>query len=127
VYVNTISIRGLRASLASLSELLERDGELVVTRQGRPLAKLVPFAPGRTAPSHADLRAGMPDMGVPSEDPVRAERLSLLTKVEMRSLMARRQREGHRTSETEGKVLGTADRFMTQAAAALGMQCRAFF
>ena len=33
--------------------------------------------------------------------------ISLLTKAEMRSLMARRTREGHVDSETQGKILAT--------------------
>ncbi len=33
--------------------------------------------------------------------------ISLLTKVEMRSLMARRTREGHFDAETQGKILAT--------------------
>jgi predicted nucleic acid-binding protein len=33
--------------------------------------------------------------------------ISLLTKLEMRSLMARRRREGHFDSETQGKILAT--------------------
>lgn len=38
---------------------------------------------------------------------VRPVSISLLTKVEMRSLMARRRREGHFDAETQGKILAT--------------------
>ena len=69
-----MSIRELRTCLTAIGEILERDGEVVVTRHGRPLAKVVPLNPGRTTPSHADLRAGMPYMEVASEDLVRADR-----------------------------------------------------
>jgi prevent-host-death family protein len=72
--MNTMSIRELRASLSSIGEIVERDGDVVLTRNGRPLVKLVPLTASRSAPSHADLRAGMPFMGVSSEDLVRADR-----------------------------------------------------
>ena len=69
-----MSIREVRAALSSIDEIVERDGEVVLTRHGRPLVKVVPLKPARTAPSHADLRAGLPFLAVPSEDLVRADR-----------------------------------------------------
>jgi len=38
------------------------------------LIKLVPLSSTRSAPSHADLRAGMPRLTVPSQELVRADR-----------------------------------------------------
>jgi prevent-host-death family protein len=72
--MRTMSIRELRDSLSFIGEIADREGEVVLTRHGRPLARLVSLSPGRTAPSHADLRAGMPHMQVPSELLVRADR-----------------------------------------------------
>lgn len=72
--MRTMSIRELRESLSSIGEIVERDGDVVLTRHGRPLVRLVPLNPCRSAPSHADLRAGMPYMAVPSEDLIRADR-----------------------------------------------------
>jgi prevent-host-death family protein len=72
--MRTMSIRELRASLSSIDEIVETDGDVVLTRNGRPLVRLVPLNPCRSAPSHSDLRAGMPYMGVPSEDLIRADR-----------------------------------------------------
>jgi prevent-host-death family protein len=69
-----MSVRELRDSLSSIGEIVERDGEVVLTRHGRPLVKLVPLSPCRSAPSHALLRAGMSYLPVPSEDLVRADR-----------------------------------------------------
>lgn len=69
-----MSIRELRDSLSSIDEIVERAGEVLVTRHGRPVARLSPLRPARTAPSHADLRATMPRMSTPSEDLVRADR-----------------------------------------------------
>ena len=72
--MRTMSIRELRGALTSIGEIVEREGDVVITRHGRPLARLVPLNPCRSAPSHADLRASMPFMGVPSEDLIRADR-----------------------------------------------------
>lgn len=72
--MRTMSIRELRGALSSIDEIVERDGGVVLTRHGRPLVRLVPLNPSRSAPSHADLRAGMPYLGVPSEDLIRADR-----------------------------------------------------
>jgi len=69
-----MSIRELRGALSSLDEIVERDGELLVTRHGKPVARVVPLKPARQVPSHADLRGGMPRMVVPSEELVRADR-----------------------------------------------------
>jgi prevent-host-death family protein len=72
--MRTMSIRELRDSLSFIGEIVSRDGEVVLTRHGRPLAKLVSLSPGRSAPSHADLRASMPYLSEPSEQLVRADR-----------------------------------------------------
>jgi prevent-host-death family protein len=72
--MRTMSIRELRDSLSNIGEITDREGEVVLTRHGRPLARLVSLSPNRTAPSHAALRAGMPYMPVPSEQLVRADR-----------------------------------------------------
>ena len=74
VRVSSMSIRQLRDSLSSLGEIVERDREILITRHGRVLAKLVPPGPPRSAPSHSDLRAGMPYLAVSSEELIRQER-----------------------------------------------------
>ena len=45
-----MSIRELRDSLSSIGEIVERDGEVLLTRHGRPVVKLVAVNPCRTAP-----------------------------------------------------------------------------
>ena len=69
-----ISVRQLREALTSLEQIVEREGELVVTRHGRPLAKVVSLNPARRVPSHADLRASIPPMAVGSEELIRRDR-----------------------------------------------------
>jgi len=69
-----LSIRQLRGSLATIEQLVDREGEIVITRHGRPLAKVISLTGTRNVPSHADLRASMPYLEISSEDMIRAER-----------------------------------------------------
>jgi prevent-host-death family protein len=72
--MRSMSIRELRDSLSSLQAIVEQEGEVIITRHGRELAKLVPLQPRRGVPSHADLRSSMPFMAAGSEELVRADR-----------------------------------------------------
>jgi prevent-host-death family protein len=72
--VKNLSIREVRKELAQLDELVSREGEVVVTRRGQPIARLLPLRSKRRMPSHADLRASMPRLEHGSEMHVRAER-----------------------------------------------------
>ena len=72
--MKTFTIREVRAALAHLEEILAKEGEVLVTRRGRAVARLLPVRPARAAPSHAKLRAAMPRLSVPSETLVREDR-----------------------------------------------------
>lgn len=69
-----ISIRQMREELSRIEEVVEREGEVVITRHGRPVAKVVPLHRGLVAPSHADLRASMPRLSRSSAELIREER-----------------------------------------------------
>ena len=69
-----LTIRQMRAALSRLDEIVGQEGELVITRRGRALARVLPIRPQRVLPSHADLRARMPRLAVPSEVLVRQDR-----------------------------------------------------
>jgi prevent-host-death family protein len=69
-----LSIREMRAALGRLDELMEEEGEVVVTRNGRPVARVLPVDPVRTIPSRRRLREMMPALPVPSEVLVRQDR-----------------------------------------------------
>ena len=69
-----MSIREARAALTRLDEILGREGEITVTRHGRPVARILSLLSPRPAPSHAALRASIPRQEVPSEVLVRQER-----------------------------------------------------
>lgn len=72
--MSTLSIREMRAALGRLDEILASEGEVLVTRRGRPVARLVPVHATGRMPSHADLRARMPRLKVPSEVLLRQDR-----------------------------------------------------
>lgn len=72
--MKTLTIRQIRTALTGLDELLAKEGEILITRRGRAVARLLPVRPTTNAPSHADLRAAMPRLGVGSEAYVREDR-----------------------------------------------------
>jgi len=72
--VRGLTVRELRAALTRLEELLEREGELLVLRRGRSIARLLPVGRKRVAPSHKRLRQEMPVMSEGSEVLVRRDR-----------------------------------------------------
>lgn len=72
--MKNLSIREVRKELAQLDDLVAREGEVVVTRRGKPIARLLPMRSKLRMPSHADLRASMPRLKKGSEQHLRAER-----------------------------------------------------
>ncbi len=69
-----ISIREIRSALSHVEELLESEGEVIITRHGKPVARLLPVDRPRPIPSRLDLRRSMEPLPVQSEDLVRRER-----------------------------------------------------
>lgn len=72
--MRTMSIREVRAELGRLSEVLEKEGEVVVTRYGKPIARVVPLGPPHKRPRHDEMRASMLPLGRGSEEVVRTDR-----------------------------------------------------
>lgn len=72
--MRTMSIREMRAELGRLGDVLEREGEVVVTRHGKPIARVLPLGARRKRPRHDELRASMPRLERGSEEVVRADR-----------------------------------------------------
>lgn len=69
-----INVREMRASIGRLDELVCEAGELVISRHGKPIARVLPMRGRRARPDHADLRARMARVPEPSEALIRAER-----------------------------------------------------
>ena len=62
-----LTIREVRQSLSHLDKLLAIEGELMITRRGDPIARVVQVGKKRPIPSHRDLRDGMKRMHKGSE------------------------------------------------------------
>lgn len=70
-----VTVREMRQMLPTIEAALAADGEIVLTRRGRPIARLVAVAQSLPAPmSTAALRARMTPLAVPSEVLLRQER-----------------------------------------------------
>lgn len=72
--MKSLSIRQMRSALPRLDQIVAKEGEVVVTRRGRPLARILPASSPRRIPSRADLRASMRRLKVPSEALISQER-----------------------------------------------------
>jgi prevent-host-death family protein len=69
-----ISVREMRAVLPRLERLLAEEGEVVITRHGKPVARVLPTVREGGIPSHDDLRSRMPRLEVGSEVLIRRDR-----------------------------------------------------
>ena len=72
--MKTLTIREMRGALTHLDELLAEEGEILITRRGRAVARLLPARRRGAPPSHVKLRAAMPRMAEGSEALVRKDR-----------------------------------------------------
>ena len=72
--MKNLTIREVRSALTRLDEVVAREGEIIVTRRGRALARILPVRATRRMPSHPALRASMPRQAVPSEVLIRQDR-----------------------------------------------------
>jgi prevent-host-death family protein len=72
--MKNLNIREIRGLLGRLDAVLAEEGEVVVTRHGKPIARVLPLAPKGGIPSRAALRAQMPRQKSASETVVRADR-----------------------------------------------------
>jgi antitoxin (DNA-binding transcriptional repressor) of toxin-antitoxin stability system len=69
-----LNVREMRAAIGRLDELVDDAGELIVSRRGKAIARILPIAARRQRPDHADLRSRMPRLSTPSEALIRDER-----------------------------------------------------
>lgn len=69
-----LSIREMRSSLGKLDNLLDDAGELIITRHGKAIARILPVCRQKKRPSHIDLRRSMPYLRTASEVLIRRDR-----------------------------------------------------
>ncbi len=72
--VKELTVREVRANIGRLDELVEEAGEIIISRRGRPIARVLPVTGQRQRPDHADLRQRMAKLVTPSADLLRSER-----------------------------------------------------
>ncbi len=60
--------------MANLEEVLAREGEMVITKHGKPIARLVPVAPRRAVPTNQDLRDSLPRLRKTAAEYLREDR-----------------------------------------------------
>jgi antitoxin (DNA-binding transcriptional repressor) of toxin-antitoxin stability system len=75
VPMRQVTVREMRELLPEIESELRVEGELILTRRGKPVARVVPIGPpAARRPSNADLTAILPVQTVTSEELVREER-----------------------------------------------------
>jgi len=57
--MHELSVREIRSAIGKLDKLVGERGELIVTRHGKPIARILPICHATSRPSHADLRKRM--------------------------------------------------------------------
>ena len=57
--MHELSVREIRSAIGKLDKLVSERGELIVTRHGKPIARILPICHDTSRPSHADLRKRM--------------------------------------------------------------------
>lgn len=72
--MRSLSIREVRAALSDIEELVEAEGELIITRHGKPVARIVPVERQRELPSLQWLRDRVAFQETPSEVLIREDR-----------------------------------------------------
>ena len=72
--MQTVAIDQVGPILGRLEAVLREAGGVTLTRQGVPVAQIVPLRPPRPVPSRRDLREAMPRLDTPSEVLIREDR-----------------------------------------------------
>ncbi len=69
-----LSIREARNALGHLDEYLSKNGEIIITRHGKAIARILPLREQMTRPSHDDLKQKIGKFSIASVDLIRADR-----------------------------------------------------
>ncbi len=64
----------MRESIGKLDRLVDEAGEIIVTRNGKAIARILPIKGSRQRPSHAELRQSLPRSKMSSATLIRADR-----------------------------------------------------
>ena len=68
-----LNVREICASFSPPAELLEAEGELVLSRRGQTIPRVLPIKRRPKAPSHVDLRKRLPQLHTSSAELIQVE------------------------------------------------------
>jgi len=69
--MQTLNIREMRHALGQLDTLVNASGELVITRHGKPIARILPIQGKCSRPTHEELHRLTKNLALSSEKIVR--------------------------------------------------------
>lgn len=69
-----ISVREMRDQLGKLDDLMAEEHELILTRHGKAVARILPINAEKPKPSHKSLRDSLPYQNISSEVLLRQDR-----------------------------------------------------
>lgn len=72
--MQTLSIREVRTALGNLEALLTKTGEIVITKHGEAIARILPMQGKLLRPRHEELHRLTKKLPIPSEKLIRDER-----------------------------------------------------
>ncbi len=72
--MQTLSIREVRGALGRLDELLSSTNEIIITKHGEAIARIIPMKGKQRRPTHEELHALTKKLSVSSEKLLRDER-----------------------------------------------------
>jgi len=72
--MKNLNIRQVRQSLSNLERILAVEGEVIITRRGKAVARVLSMGRKQAMPSHRDLRMQMPRLRKGSERLIRVDR-----------------------------------------------------
>ena len=72
--MNELSIREARNALGHLDEFLAENGEMIITRHGKRIARILPLRENISRPTHDDLREKMGKFSTSSAELIREDR-----------------------------------------------------
>ena len=72
--MKTLTIREFRANIGHLNQLVEQTGEMIITRHGKPILRVLPIQAKYERPDHNELRKKMPFLATPSSHYINEDR-----------------------------------------------------
>lgn len=74
IAMTELSIREMRNALAHLDELLAKNGEIIITKHGKAIARILPMREKIQRPTHDELRKKMGKFSITAAQLIREDR-----------------------------------------------------